>query len=38
MGFYVLKMFLQSIFLDSGKHSYFMVGPFVSLASYYFIS
>lgn len=38
MGFNVLKMFIQSIFLDSGEQSYFMVGPFVFLASYYFLS
>ena len=38
MGFNVLKMFLQSTFLDSGAQSYFTVGPFMSLASYYFIS
>lgn len=38
MGLNVLKMILQSIFLDSGEESYFMVGPFISSASYCFIS
>lgn len=38
MDFNVLKMLLQSIFLDCGEQSLYMIGPFIFQGSYYFIN